>query len=152
MPIHVCDSFWLDSLLGKHDFSTHSYKCALYNSDADLNHLSLTAYTATNEITGTGYTAGGVTVSVSSGYPKLELIGDRYHACVRFGDANWADGLTVSDVAQALIYNATTSGNPAVVVFTFAEPLTIVSGSLNITIPITQRPVINIKAGGSDVG
>ena len=44
-----------------HDFTTDTFKIALYTANATLNQDTL-AYTATGEITGTGYTAGGKTL------------------------------------------------------------------------------------------
>lgn len=151
MTIAILDQFWLDCLQAKHDFSSHTFKMSLYDSNSTMTAESTTAYAATNEITGTGYTAGGATVAVSSGYPQLELIGESYFASVRFGDASWASS-TFSDVSQALVYNATTSGNPGIALFTFPEALSVTSGQFVVLIPITQRPLVNILAGRSTSG
>jgi hypothetical protein len=55
-------SFKYQLLLGQHDLSVDTIKIALYTVDANLGP-STTVYTTTNEVTGTGYTAGGVTAT-----------------------------------------------------------------------------------------
>ena len=62
----MCTSFKKALLDGEMDFSsdtTQTYKIALYTSSATLG-ASTTAYSTTNEVTGTGYTAGGETLTV----------------------------------------------------------------------------------------
>jgi hypothetical protein len=51
-------SFKYELYLGVHNLQTDVLKIALYTANADLNQ-NTTVYTATNEISGTGYTAGG---------------------------------------------------------------------------------------------
>ena len=68
---NMCNSFKQECLLGEHDLNTDVLKIALYTSAANLS-ATTTAYSATDEASGTGYTAGGqnlanVTVSLSSG-------------------------------------------------------------------------------------
>ena len=61
-----CTIFKQNSLSGLENFAAgtpYTYKIALYNANANLDN-STTAYTTTNEITGTGYTAGGNTLTV----------------------------------------------------------------------------------------
>ena len=53
----VCDSYTLELLSGTHT-NTDTYKIALYTSAATLS-AATTAYSATNEVVGAGYTAGG---------------------------------------------------------------------------------------------
>ena len=76
MPIvqGQCTIFKQNCLSGLENFAagtSYVYKIALYNGNADLDQTTL-AYTTTNEITGTGYTAGGKVLTVvppqSSGY------------------------------------------------------------------------------------
>ena len=72
----MCTSFKGELLVGKHQFgsvtltsrtsltapTTDTFKAALYVATATVN-ASTTAYSATNEVSGTGYTAGGTTVT-----------------------------------------------------------------------------------------
>jgi len=148
MSISVCDVFWKNCL--DRYVSGITVKCALYNSSAGLSYDTTTAYTSTNEITGTNYTAGGVTASIASGYPQLLLINDRYRACVRFDDVTFgsaASPMTVSGVKQLLFYDSTTSGTPAILIYTFPEEQETAAGTFVFSIPISQIPVINILGG-----
>jgi hypothetical protein len=55
----MCSSFKQESWLGIHDLATDTLKLALYTAAADLSQ-STTVYTATGEVVGTGYNAGGI--------------------------------------------------------------------------------------------
>jgi hypothetical protein len=57
----ICISFRKEIMLGEHDLDTDAIKLALYTSAASLSD-GTTAYTVTNEVVGTGYSAGGVTL------------------------------------------------------------------------------------------
>jgi hypothetical protein len=57
----MCTSFKGELLNKEHDLDTDTIKIALYTSSASLG-AGTTAYSATNEISGAGYTAGGVTL------------------------------------------------------------------------------------------
>ena len=89
------------------------YKIALYTANADLSYSTLT-YTTSNEISGTGYTAGGETltpiVPASSGQT----------AYVSFNNVTWT-GVSFT-CRGALIYNSTT--NAAVAVLDFGSDKT----------------------------
>ena len=61
----LCSVFKQNLLKGVENFNTgtpYTYKIALYTSLADLN-ASTTAYTTDNEVTGIGYTAGGIALT-----------------------------------------------------------------------------------------
>ena len=61
----LCTSFKKELLERKHDFnvtSGHTFKIALYTSAATLD-ASTTNYSTTNEVVGTGYTAGGIALT-----------------------------------------------------------------------------------------
>ena len=63
----VCTSFKVELLKGVHNFSAsggNTFKIALYTSSASLG-ASTTAYSTSNEISGTGYTAAGATLTSS---------------------------------------------------------------------------------------
>lgn len=110
----LCTSFKQQLLLAVHDFSTDTFKIALYTANANLGD-DTTVYTATGEITGTGYTAGGkiltgTTVSTSG-----------TTAYVDFADAVWNPAAFTC--RGALIYNASKS-NKAVAVLDFGADKT----------------------------
>lgn len=92
-----CTSFKTECYQGIHDLINDTIKVALYTSAADLSE-STTAYSATNEITGTGYVAGGqvmtgVTVNSSGSV-----------AYVNFSNVVWSPAQFTA--RGALIYNA----------------------------------------------
>jgi hypothetical protein len=109
----LCTSFRAQLMLAVHDFrpsadsGASTFKCALYTSAASLD-ANTTAYTATNEVTGTNYTAGGVTLT------NLGVTGTNINASTGtgffdFSDAVWP--LSVITARGALIYNTTPKAN-----------------------------------------
>ena len=65
---YTCTSFKVALLSGEMDFSSdtsQTFKVALYTSDATLD-ATTTVYSTTNEVSGTGYTAGGNTLSIDT--------------------------------------------------------------------------------------
>jgi hypothetical protein len=99
--------------LAVHDFETDTMKMALYVSTADLG-ASTTVYTTSGEITGTGYTAGGV---VLTGATVLTYDTTVY---INFDNATWSGALTARG---ALIYNAS-QGDKSVAVINFGADKT----------------------------
>ena len=98
----MCSSFKQQILLGEHDLDTDVIKIALYTSAATLS-AATTAYTTSDEVVGTGYTAGGNTLAGAT----VSLTGTT--AFVDFTDTTWT---TATITARgALIYNTTPSAN-----------------------------------------
>lgn len=92
-----CTSFKAECYQGIHDLINDTIKVALYTSAADLSE-STTAYSATNEITGTGYVAGGqVMTGVTVNYSGSV-------AYVNFSNVVWSPAQFTA--RGALIYNA----------------------------------------------
>ena len=117
---------------GEHDFDTSSdtYKLAMYTSVATLG-ASTTNYATTNEVSSSGYTAGGKAlvnqgVKVSSGV-----------AITNYADLSFT-GVTLT-ARGALIYNTTTDGGTgtteAVAVLDFGGDKTATSGTFTIQFP-----------------
>lgn len=134
----MCTSFKIDILSGNQNFNTtnvartvntqDTFKIALYTSSATLD-ATTTAYSATNEVTGTGYTAGGNTLSVSV-VPTNG--GSGTTAYLSFSNTSWT---TATITARgALIYNATNS-NKAVCVLDFGADKTSTAGTFQINFP-----------------
>ena len=120
--------FKLNLLRGLENFnvgSPYTYKIALYTANATLNNTTQ-VYTTLDEITGTGYTAGGKTLTVSrlTENPTLNT------AFVSFADVTWDPANFTT--AGALIYNSTT--NAAVCVLNFGSDKTATS-TFTITFP-----------------
>ena len=104
-------------LSGQEDFNpptSYTYKIALYNANANLDSTT-TTYTSTNEVTGTGYTAGGQVITPSVSYDNTTNT-----AYVTFGNVTWTP---VSFTCRgALVYNSTT--NAACFVLNFGSDKT----------------------------
>ena len=128
----ICNTFKKELLQGKHDFDTSSdtYKLAMYTSAATLG-ASTENYATTNEVSSSGYTAGGSAlvnqgVKVSSGV-----------AITDFADLSFT-GVTLT-ARGALIYNTTTDGGTgttdAVCVLDFGGVKTATAGTFTIQFP-----------------
>jgi hypothetical protein len=105
-------TFKLNLLKGLENFFTgspYTYKIALYNALATINSET-TAYTTTNEITGTGYIAGGKVL-----FPTVGSDTSNNTAYVSFANVTWSPANFTA--AGALIYNSTTNASVAVLSF-----------------------------------
>jgi len=108
-----CTVFGQNLLSGLENFTSTSpyvYKIALYNANASLDNTT-TTYTTTNEVSGSGYTAGGIALT------PIGLSTDTTNntAFVSFNSAVWTG---VSFTARgALIYNSTTGAAISVLNF-----------------------------------
>jgi len=101
----------------------YTYKIALYTANANLDNTTL-SYTTVGEVVGTGYTAGGKTLTI------IPPTSSGYTAYLSFNDAVWNPANFTT--RGALIYNSTT--NAAVAVLNFGADKTPVS-SFTITFP-----------------
>lgn len=123
-------SFKVGVLNGTFDFGTGTtqvFKIALFTSAATLD-ATTTAYSATNEVSGTGYTAGGNTLTVS-----LVPTSTGTTAFLDFADTTWS---TATITARgALIYLADGGTNPAVAVLDFGADKTSTAGDFTIVFP-----------------
>jgi len=97
-----CTIFQQNLLNGNENFTTGTYKIALYNALANLNQQT-TAYTSVNEVVGTGYTAGGQVLTISTPPTQNSQYNVTY---VSFQDAVWNPASFTA--RGALVYNANT--------------------------------------------
>jgi hypothetical protein len=119
----ACTVFKTNLLNGLENFTTGTYKLALYTAFADLDANTIT-YSTTNEITGTGYVAGGkvltnIVPSSSNGV-----------AFISFDTVSWDPAAFTT--RGALIYNSVT--NAAVCVLNFGSDKTC-NNTFSITFP-----------------
>jgi len=125
----LCTSFKVEVLKGVHTFTAASnvFKLALYTNSATLN-AATTAYTSSNEISGTNYAAKGQFVTtvtpVASGTTALVDMADEVFSNV-----------TISSVRGALIYNEAATGDPSVCVLDFGADKGASSGDFTIVFP-----------------
>ena len=128
MPIQQgqCTVFKKNCLSGLENFAagtSYVYKIALYTAFAELSYSTL-IYTTTNEITGTGYTAGGNTLT-----PIVPATDDQV-AYISFQNTTWSPASFTA--RGALIYNDTT--NAAVAVLDFGSDKT-ATNTFTVTFP-----------------
>ena len=138
----MCTSFLGELLTATHNFGTapvraastaDTFKAALYLTTATIN-ASTTAYTSTGEVTGTGYSAGGVTVTNAT--PPAST-----NSSATAGTAYWTPSASITYTSvtlttafdTVLIYNSTQS-NKAVSVHTFGSQ-TVTAGTFTLTMP-----------------
>jgi hypothetical protein len=120
-----CTVFKQNLLNGLENFTSGTYKIALYTALADLTNAT-TAYTTSNEVSGAGYTAGGITLT---NIPPASDISNNV-AFISFNNVTWSGASFTT--RGALIYNGTT--NAAVCVLDFGSDK-IASGSFTVTFP-----------------
>jgi hypothetical protein len=126
----MATSFKVGLLDGVFDFGTGTsqvFKIALYTSSATLD-ATTTAYTTSNEVTGTGYTAGGNTLVVSQVPTSTGTT-----AFLDFADSTWSSATITA--RGALIYLANGSTNPAVCVLDFGSDKTSTNGNFTVIFP-----------------
>jgi hypothetical protein len=133
----MCTSFMQELLTATHNFTTgtgNTFKAALYFSSATIN-AATTVYSTTGEVTGTNYTAGGVTVTNSTSPLST-------NSSATAGVAYWTPGasltytnVTINSAAfnAVLIYNSSAS-DKAVSVHTFGDQ-TVTAGTFTLTMP-----------------
>ena len=109
---YTCNSFKSGLINGDFDFDTDTIKMALYTNSATLDE-DTAAYTTTGEVSASGYTAGGVTLTVEKGIANNT-------AYISFEDATVSASLTARG---ALIYKSG-SGDPAICVLDFGSDKT----------------------------
>jgi hypothetical protein len=107
---YTCNSFKSGLIDGDFDFDTDTIKMALYTNNATLN-ADTAAYTATGEVSASGYTAGGVTLTVEKGLSNNT-------AYISFADVTISAGFTARG---ALIYK---DGGAAICVLDFGSDKT----------------------------
>ena len=123
-----CTSFKQGLMQGLHNFDNpggNTFKIALYTSTATLG-ASTTAYSATNEVTGTGYTAGGNTLT------SVTPTTSGTTAYTDFADTTWASSTITAN--GALIYNANAT-NASCVVLAFGSDKSSSNGDFTIVFP-----------------
>jgi hypothetical protein len=132
---YMCTSFKKELLFGVHDFDSSTgdtFNIALYDSNATLD-ATTTAYSATDEVSGTGYSAGGQALT------NVDPTSSGTTAFTDFADETFT---TATITARgALIYNTTPDttsisvSNPSVVVLDFGADKTSTAGDFTIVFP-----------------
>jgi len=119
-------SFKVDMLEGKQNVASDTLKMALYTAYATLNQ-DTTAYISDNEISGTGYTAGGETLS------NVTIMSGSNTVYVSFSNVVWNPAQFTT--RGALIYNSTKS-NASIAVLDFgSDKIQTGNNTFTVTLP-----------------
>lgn len=129
----MCTSFKQELLQGKHNFtnsSGHTFKLALFTSSASLG-AATTDYSTSNEASGTGYSAGGGTLTnVTPSTSGTTALTD-------FADLTFSTATVTAN--GAMIYNTTSGGGSgttdAVIILAFGGDKTSTAGDFTIQFP-----------------
>ena len=125
----MCTSFKKELMTATHNFTNSSgntFKLALYTNSASFT-AATTAYTTSNEVSGTGYSAGG------SALTNVTPTTSSTTALTDFADLTFSSATITA--RGALIYNDRASGDPAVVVLDFGGDKTSTAGDFTIVFP-----------------
>ena len=127
-------SFKVEMLQAVHNFgptSPDTYKIALYTAAADIN-ADTTIYTTSNEVSGTGYTAGGNTLVISVSPTSGNNSSSVPTAYISFVNSSWTNATFTC--RAALIYNST-EGNKSVAVLDFGADKTVANDTFTVIFP-----------------
>lgn len=129
---YMCTSFKTELMTATHNFTngSNTFKLALYTNSASFT-AATTAYTTANEITGTGYSAGGGTLT------NVTPTSGGTTAFTDFVDLTF--GTATITARGALIYNDTAAGDPSVVVLDFGGDKTSTAGDFKIVFPTADQ-------------
>jgi len=137
----MCTSFKKEVMEAKHNFLAsggHSFKMALYTSTATLG-ATTTAYSSSNEISGTGYTATGKALT------NVNPTTSGTTAYTDFADVSWTSSTFTAN--GAMIYNDTAAGDPSVSIHAFGGDKTVTSGTFTVQFPTANSTDAIIRFG-----
>jgi hypothetical protein len=137
-------SFKVELLQAIHSFgptSPDTFKVALYTASANIGPTT-TVYTTTNEVVGTGYTAGGNTLVISTSPTSGNNQANVPTAFVSFSNTTWTNSSFTA--RGALIYNST-EGNKSVAVLDFGADKTVSNDTFQIIFPTPDASSAIIK-------
>ena len=135
----MCTSFKKELMEAKHNFllsGGNTFKLAMYDNNASFT-AATTAYTATNEVSGTGYSAGGGTLT------RIDPSSSGTTAFTSFSDLTFSTATVTA--RGALIYNDTASGDPTVIVLDFGADKTSTAGDFTIQFPTADSSTAIIR-------
>ena len=127
-------SFKVELLQAVHNFgptSPNTFKVALYTAAANIGPTT-TVYSTTNEVVGTGYTAGGNTLTINVSPTSGNNSSSVPTAYISFANTTWTSASFTC--RGALIYNST-QGNKSVAVLDFGSDKTVTNDTFQIAFP-----------------
>lgn len=133
----LTNSFKVEMLQAGQNLVTDTLRMALYTAFADIGP-NTTVYTSTNEVTGTGYVAGGAAVTGATISTDVQT-GTVY---VDFANVSWPGASFTA--RGALIYNVT-AGNKSIAVLDFGSDKTFSSTNNTVTMPVNSATTALIR-------
>jgi hypothetical protein len=133
----LTNSFKQDMLQAGQNLVTGTLKMSLYTGNATIGSTT-TAYTSSNEVTGTGYTAGGNQVTGATLATDVTT-GTVY---MNFNNVSWPGANFTA--RGALIYN-TSSSNKSVLVLDFGADKIFTSANNIVTMPVNSATTALIR-------
>ncbi len=135
----MCTSFKKELMEAVHNFKNsggNTFRIALYTNSASFT-AATTAYTSSNEVSGTNYTAKGNSLT------RVDPTTSSTTAYTDFADSTWSSSTITA--RGALIYNDSASGDPTVCVLDFGSDKSSSSGDFTVVFPTASSSAAIIR-------
>ena len=135
----MCTSFKKELMEAKHNFllsGGNTFRMALYDDDSSFT-AATTAYTSTDEKSGTNYTAKGESLT------RIDPTTSSTTAYTDFADVAWSTA-TFSAMG-AMIFNDSASGDPSVLILDFGALKTATAGTFTVAFPAADASNASIR-------
>jgi hypothetical protein len=135
----MCTSFKKELMEAVHNFKNsggNTFRIALYTNSASFT-AATTAYTSTNEVSGTNYTAKGNSLT------RVDPTTSSTTAYTDFADSTWSSSTITA--RGALIFNDSASGDPSVCVLDFGSDKSSSSGDFTVVFPTASSSAAIIR-------
>ncbi len=135
----MCTSFKKELMEAVHNFKNsggNTFRIALYTNSASFT-AATTAYTSSNEVSGTNYTAKGNSLT------RVDPTTSSTTAYTDFADSTWSSSTITA--RGALIYNDSASGDPSVCVLDFGSDKSSSSGDFTVVFPTASSSAAIIR-------
>jgi len=135
----MCTSFKKELMEAVHNFKNsggNTFRIALYTNSASFT-AATTAYTSSNEVTGTNYTAKGNSLT------NVDPTTSSTTAYTDFADSTWSSSTITA--RGALIFNDSASGDPTVCVLDFGSDKSSSSGDFTVVFPTASSSAAIIR-------
>ena len=135
----MCTSFKQELMEAVHNFKNsggNTFRLALYTNSATFT-ASTTAYTSSNEVSGTGYTAKGNDLT------RVDPTTSSTTAFTDFADTTWSSSSITA--RGGLLFNDSASGDPSVIILDFGADKTSSSGDFTGAFPAASSSAAIIR-------
>ena len=135
----MCTSFKKELMEAVHNFKNsggNTFRIALYTNSSSFT-AATTAYTSSNEVTGTNYTAKGNSLT------RVDPTTSSTTAYTDFADSTWSSSTITA--RGALIFNDSASGDPTVCVLDFGSDKSSSSGDFTVVFPTASSSAAIIR-------